>query len=84
VFGIYVRYSGPATVVGGLKGPRPDAADWPCVACGKPIPAGAMTVLVPVGPGDDEEGREKARTGRYYNAVAVEVHQVCATGEGQA
>jgi hypothetical protein len=28
----------------------------------------------------DSEEREKAREGRFYNAVAVEVHWACASG----
>ena len=64
----------------------PKAADHPsvgkpCPACQKPLAAGAFTTLVPLGPGDSEEARERARAGRPYNAVAVEIHWSCATGE---
>ena len=52
-----------------------------CPACSVPFKVGDYTALVSVGPGDDEEEQEKARTGRPYNAVAVEVHWACATGE---
>jgi hypothetical protein len=33
-----------------------------------------------LGPGGDEEYREKCREGRPYNCVGVEVHYACATG----
>ena len=52
----------------------------PCLACKKPFAENDMTALIPLGPGDNKEAQEKARTGRSYNAVAVEIHYVCATG----
>jgi len=69
---------------GGKFGPKsanhPSVGE-PCPACGKPFAAGDYTTLVMLGPGDDEESRERARVGRAYNADAVEVHWACATGE---
>jgi hypothetical protein len=68
----------------------PKAHDHPsigqdCPACRDPFKAGDYTALIALGPGGDLEAREKARTGRVYNAVAVEVHWACATGdEGHA
>lgn len=64
----------------------PKSADHPsvgdeCPACHKPFEAGDYTTLIALGPGDDSEEREKARGGRYYNAVALEVHWACATGQ---
>jgi len=53
----------------------------PCPACNKPIAVGDYVALAPVGPGDDPEARERARTGRPYNAVALAVHYPCATGK---
>lgn len=53
----------------------------PCAACGLAFKAGDYTTLVALGPGDDEEARERCRAGRPYNAVAVQVHYACATGE---
>lgn len=53
----------------------------PCPACQGPFAAGDYTALVTLGPGADEEAQERARAGRAYNAVAVEVHWTCATGE---
>lgn len=60
----------------------PKAADHPsvgtkCPACKKPFTAGDFTTLVSLGPGDDPEEQAKAREGRAYNAVAVEVHAAC-------
>lgn len=64
----------------------PKTADHPsvgnrCPACQVPFAAGDFTALVMLGPGDDPDAQEKARAGRAYNAVAVEVHWSCATGE---
>ncbi len=53
----------------------------PCPACRDPFIAGDYTTIVPLGPGDDPESRERARAGRVYNAVAVEAHWSCVTGE---
>jgi hypothetical protein len=64
----------------------PKAADHPtvgapCPACQRPLDAGDYTTCVALGPGDDAEQRAKAREGRWYTAVAVELHWACATGE---
>ncbi len=53
----------------------------PCPACSKPFKAGDYTTLVTLGPGDDPEAQEKAKAGRPYNAVAIEIHWNCSTGE---
>jgi len=53
----------------------------PCPACGELFKVGDYTTLVTLGPGRSEEDQEKCREGRAYNAVAVEVHYDCATGE---
>lgn len=59
----------------------PKTADHPsitmgmrCEACKQPFKEGDYTTLICLGPGEDEEEREKARMGRPYNAVATEVH----------
>jgi hypothetical protein len=52
----------------------------PCPACGVTFQVGDYTTIVPLGPGNDPEAQERARTGRPYNAVALEVHWACATG----
>lgn len=49
-----------------------------CPACLVPLQEGDFTTLVALGPGDDPEARERARAGRPYNAMAVEVHAACA------
>jgi hypothetical protein len=51
-----------------------------CPACGRLFAVGDYTTLIPLGPGDSEEARQKARERRWFNSVAVEVHYVCATG----
>lgn len=52
-----------------------------CPACHKAFKVGDVTTIIPLGPGDDPEKQEKARIGKFYNAVALEVHWSCATGE---
>ena len=66
----------------------PLAADHPalqgqCTACKVPFQAGDYVTSIPLGPGDDEEERAKARAGRPYNAVAELVHWACATGRNE-
>ncbi len=53
----------------------------PCPACREPFSEGDYTTIVPLGPGNDPEAQERARAGRVYNAVAVEAHWSCVTGE---
>lgn len=64
----------------------PKDADHPsvgkeCPACNMPFEAGDYTTLVVLGPGGDEEARQRAREGRPYNATATEVHWACRTGQ---
>lgn len=85
--GIYVRHKqGEAP---SLRPFPPKAASHPtvgelCLACGNPLEGGQSTTLIPLGPGDDIESRQKAADGRWYNAVAVEIHYVCATGREES
>lgn len=79
----YVRVNNTEQFVPRRFGPKderhPSIGD-PCPACGIQFDAGDFTTLVPLGPGDEEEAREKARKGRWYNAIALEVHYACVTG----
>jgi len=50
-----------------------------CPACKKPFIEGDYTTLIALGPGDDPEAQRKAKEGKAYNAVAVEVHFSCAS-----
>ena len=64
----------------------PKAVDHPgiskeCPGCHQPLKAGDYTTLVAIGPGSDPESRKKAREGYAYNAVAIEAHWACVTGE---
>lgn len=64
----------------------PKAPDHPsigdlCPACSLPFDVGQYTALIALGPGNSAEERWKCREGRPYNAVALEVHYVCATGK---
>lgn len=49
-----------------------------CPACNEWFEIGDVITLVPLGPGPDEEDREKARANRWYNALAIPVHAECA------
>lgn len=65
-------------------GPRSAEVDWPqkdCPACREPFAVGDYTTLIPLGPGKNEQERKDCREGRFYAAVAIEVHWACATGE---
>lgn len=52
-----------------------------CPACQKPFLVGQRPTLVAIGPGEDEEERQRAREGRPYNAIAVPAHWACVSGE---
>lgn len=65
-------------------GPKPidhPSVGEPCPACLVPFLVEDFTTLVTLGPGDDLEEQAKARAGIAYNAISVEVHFACATGE---
>ncbi len=67
----------------------PKTADHPsvgrdCPACHVPFVAGDFTTLIELGPGADPDARSRARAGRAYNAIVLEVHYACATGEVDA
>lgn len=66
----------------------PKSADHPsiadrikCPACNKPFAVGDYTTVIVIGPGDDPDSMEAARNGRPHNAVAIEAHWSCVTGE---
>lgn len=65
----------------GPKTPDHPSVGTECPACNRKFEAGDYTTLVTLGPGDDEEAQTRAAEGRPYNAVAVEVHWSCATGD---
>jgi hypothetical protein len=48
-----------------------------CPGCNRAFEEGDYTTLIPIGPGGDGESREKARNGKAYDAVALEVHWEC-------
>lgn len=65
-------------------GPKPKnhpSIGMECFACKVPFEEGVYTTLVTLGPGSDAEAQDRAITGRPYNAVAIEIHWVCATGD---
>lgn len=65
----------------GPKSAAHPGVDKKCPGCKTSIEAGDFTTLVVIGPGSDPESQERARTGRPYNAVAIEAHWTCVTGE---
>lgn len=83
----YMRIHEEKLPHGRMFGPKPAEAPTTvgksCVACGVSFAPGDFTTLVPIGPGEDPEARERCRHGRPYNAVAVEVHWLCATGRAE-
>lgn len=67
----------------------PKSADHPgvgveCPACHVPFAAGDYTTLVTLGPGDDEEARERRDQGRVYNAIGLEIHWECSTQRAES
>ena len=48
-----------------------------CPACKEKFRAGEYVTLIALGPGKDQEAREKAAAGKPYNAVAIPVHWDC-------
>jgi hypothetical protein len=64
----------------GPKGDDHPSVGVECPACHVPFKAGDFTTLVALGPGDSQGERARAREGRPYTAVALEVHVACATG----
>ncbi len=66
-----------------LFGPKEEIreSDVPCPACHKDFKIGDYTTLIPVGPGENVTEQRKCKRGVSYNAVAAEVHYLCATGK---
>jgi hypothetical protein len=64
----------------GPKSPDHPSIGEICKACNKPFVTGDFTTLIALGPGDDTEAQVRAREGRPYNAVAIEIHFDCAGG----
>jgi hypothetical protein len=52
-----------------------------CPACGVKLKAEDIVAVLPLGPGSDRVARAAARTGGPYEAVAVELHWACHTGD---
>ena len=60
----------------------PLTADHPavgeiCPLCERPLVAGDVPTLIPLGPGNDIEQRMRAAEGRPYNAVCAVAHWAC-------
>lgn len=53
----------------------------PCPACLVPLATGDMVAVLLLGPGADPVARAAALAGEAYDAVAVEMHWACRTGD---
>lgn len=53
-----------------------------CPACRVRFAVGEYVTLLILGPGTDEEGRQRRDEGRPYNALALPIHWDCAAHEG--
>lgn len=49
-----------------------------CEGCKQQFKANDEVTLIALGPGNDKEEQEKARSNRPYNAVAIPIHWDCA------
>lgn len=68
-------------------GPRPyDALEGEpvCPGCRQVFKMGDYTTLVVIGPGLNEEAQRACREGEPFNAICVEAHWSCVTGEVDA
>jgi hypothetical protein len=79
---ILITADGPAKIAGGGKvtGERHSMAGCLCAACNCPITDGQLYTFVILGPGADAAERDHAAAGGKYIAMAIAVHNVCATG----
>jgi hypothetical protein len=75
---------GEQTAVDAQFGPTPvreSEIGVPCPACAVPLVAGVMVAVRQLGPGADPQARADAHAGLPYQAVTVELHWACATGD---
>lgn len=57
------------------------AVGQPCPACRVPLAANDWVAVLPLGPGPDPQARVNARAGMPYQAVVIEIHWACHTGD---
>ena len=57
------------------------AVGQPCPACHEPLAKGDMVAVIPLGPGPDPKARHNARAGYPFEAVVIEIHWACHTGD---
>jgi hypothetical protein len=65
-------------------GPQPITSSEigePCLACGGTLDPGDMVAVRPLGPGSNPQARANARAGLPFEAVTIELHWACATGD---
>ena len=58
-----------------------DTPEDECPVCGCSFEAGEHVTLIPLGPGTDPVARQAARQGGWFNAIAIEAHWSCVTGD---
>lgn len=54
------------------------AAEMSCRLCPEPLGNGEPVVLLTLGPGYEDEDREKCQAGRWHSAWAIGLHAACA------
>jgi hypothetical protein len=85
--GYLIHYTEIVGESGGTEnefGPKPVSSSEvgePCPACTVPLADGDTVAVRALGPGADPLARANARAGQPYQAVAVELHWACATGD---
>lgn len=81
--GVYVRWK-PGEPREGRTFPFIPAghplADFYCPVCDDVLANGDPVTLLVLGPGADEDSRERHAEDRWYNAQALPVHQACLGG----
>jgi len=71
----------PPTPVAGPSDVSASEIGVPCPACLVPLLAGDKVAAVALGPGINPAARAHARNGQPYEAVMVELHWACRTGD---
>ncbi len=57
------------------------AVGQPCPACQVPLATDDFVAVIPLGPGPDPKARHNARAGYPFEAVVIEIHWACHTGD---
>lgn len=72
-------------VLAALKAGPAEVSPWeigtPCVACKELLADGDFVAILPLGPGRNPAARLNARSGFPYDALTIELHWACRTGD---